>query len=238
MSAEPGTVWTRGCTGAKSAPALSVESIVAAAIEIADAEGLDAVSIRRVAAKLGVRPMSFYSHIERKEDLVDLMFDEAIGGSLLPDGVPSDWREALRQIAGRTREVMRGHPWMATIANRRRMLGPNALRHIDQSMAAVANLELPPARRRAALRAVDAYTFGHAHWEAKKAQMALDPATEEAEEIDAYLDQMASSGEYPHLGEICAADFTIGDGDASFEAGLEWLLAGIAAEAEAAKSRR
>ena len=119
----------------------------------------------RLATKLEARPMSLYSHIERKGDLIDLMVDEVMGGAVLPEPLPEDWREALRQIAQRTRESTRAHPWMIAAAFRRPFIGPNALRHFDQSLGAVASLPLPPERKRAVLLAVDTYTLGFVRWE-------------------------------------------------------------------------
>ena len=80
------------------------------ALQIADAEGLDAVSIRRVAGNLGVRPMSLYTYIDRKEDLIILMRDKANGEVVLGTELPDGWREAVTAIARRTREVMLRHP--------------------------------------------------------------------------------------------------------------------------------
>ena len=80
---------------------LKREAIVSAAVAIADREGLAAVSIRRVAAELGIRPMSIYTHVASKDDLVDLMLDQVIAEALVPEPLPEDWREALRQLAHR-----------------------------------------------------------------------------------------------------------------------------------------
>jgi hypothetical protein len=181
--------------------------------------------------------MSLYSHIERKGDLIDLMIDDVMGGAVLEGEVPADWREALRQIAGRTRAVARAHPWMIAVAFRRPLLGPNALRHIDQSLAAVARLDLSPGRKRAALLAIDTYTLGFVRWEVlSPAAAGARPcagraeAGPSAEEIDAYIAAQAASGEYPHLGELTGNDLTLGVSGENFEVGLEWLLAGIEAE--------
>jgi AcrR family transcriptional regulator len=214
---------------------LSREAIVAAAVEIADEEGIEAVSIRRIATKLEARPMSLYSHIEHKGELVDLMIDEAMGEALLPGEVPEDWREALRQIAQSTRAAARAHPWMIATAFRRPLLGPKALRHIDQSLAAVSTLDLPFERKRAVLLAVDTYTLGYVRWEVLAPWRtnrcgAGHDELPSGEQIDAYLAEQVASGEYPHLAAIAAADLTLGVKAESFEAGLEWLLAGIAAE--------
>src|SRR4051795_8196689 len=109
MGSQLQTPWNRP---SDSRPAgLSREAIVAAAVEIADEEGLEAVSIRRIATKLETRPISLYSHIETKEELIDLMMDEVIGEVVLPGELPADWREALRRIAQATRAAARAHPW-------------------------------------------------------------------------------------------------------------------------------
>jgi AcrR family transcriptional regulator len=234
------TIWARDDAEAAGPQPLSREAIVATAIEIADAEGLEAVSIRRLATKLQARPMSLYSHIERKGDLIDLMVDEVMGGAILPDGPPvDDWREGLRQIAQRTRETARAHPWLIAIAFRRPFVGPNALRHIDQSLGTLSSLSLTPERKRAVLLAVDSYTLGFVRWEVKSPKAdgtscAGIPADgPSAEEIDTYLAAQVATGRYPHLAELSelgSKDVSLGVKAERFEVGLEWLLAGIEAE--------
>ncbi len=232
------SVWTRDREAAAGPQPLSREAIVTAALEIADADGLEAVSIRRIATKLDARPMSLYSHIERKGDLIDLMVDEVMGGALLPDYPPADdWREGLRQIAQRTRETVRAHPWMIGAAFRRPFLGPNGLRHIDQSLAAVSSLPLAPERKRAVLLAIDTYTLGFVRWELHSSRSAGTPCAEghddgpTAAEIDAYIAAQAASGEYPYLRDLGGKKkMGLGVKGEAFEAGLGWLLAGIGAE--------
>jgi AcrR family transcriptional regulator len=240
MAAGIDTVWARDEEQSPGPQPLSRETIVAAAIEIADADGLEAVSIRRLATKLDARPMSLYSHIGRKGDLIDLMVDEVMAGSIIPGGPPTDdWREALRQIAQRTRESTRAHPWMIAAAFRRPFLGPNALCHIDQSLAAVSELPLSPERKRAVLLAVDTYTLGFVRWEVMSPNAAggeIAPcagrpeAGPTAAEIDAYIAAQAASGKYPHLAVYVGKDMGLGVKAEKFEIGLEWLLTGIAAE--------
>jgi AcrR family transcriptional regulator len=235
------TVWTRDDEQAAGPQPLSRKSIVAAAIAIADNDGLDAVSIRRLATKLGARPMSLYSHIERKGDLIDLMVDEVMGGAILPESPPSaDWRDDLRRIAQRTRETTRAHPWMIATAFRRPFIGPNALRHIDQSLAAVSGLPLPPERKRAVLLAIDTYTLGFVRWELKALETGkggVGPCAggndggPSGAEIDAYVAAQAASGKYPHLHELGGKkSMSLGVKAEAFETGLDWLLAGIQAE--------
>jgi AcrR family transcriptional regulator len=238
MAAGIDTVWTRDEEQSSGPQPLSREAIVAAAIEIADADGLEAVSIRRLATKLDARPMSLYSHIRRKGDLIDLMVDEVMGGAIIPGGPPTDdWREALREIAQRTRESTRAHPWMIAAAFHRPFLGPNALRHIDQSLAAVSELPLSPERKRAVLLAVDTYTLGFVRWEVMSPKSPGGPpcagrpeAGPSAEEIDEYLAAQTASGDYPHLAEYVGKKMSLGVKADKFEIGLEWLLTGIEAE--------
>ncbi|HVT00006.1 MAG TPA: TetR/AcrR family transcriptional regulator C-terminal domain-containing protein [Solirubrobacterales bacterium] len=237
MAAGIDAIWARERAQPPGPQPLSRESIVAAAVEIADADGLEAVSIRRLATKLDARPMSLYSHIERKGDLIDLMIDEVMAAAVLPDGPPADdWREGLRQIAARTRETARAHPWMIATAFRRPFIGPNSLRHIDQSLAAVSSLPLAPERKRAVLLAIDTYTLGFVRWEVLSPETGGAPCGgwpedgPTAAEIDAYVTAQAASGDYPHLQELAGKDLSLGVKAEKFEVGLEWLLAGIAAE--------
>lgn len=235
------SVWTRAAEKAAGPQPLSRETIVSAAIEIADTDGLEAVSIRRLATKLGARPMSLYSHIERKGDLIDLMVDEVMGGAVLPESPPSgDWRNDLRRIAQRTRENIRSHPWMIGVAFRRPFIGPNALSHIDQSLAAVSELPLPPERKRAVILALDTYTLGFVRWELKTMQnvkgeagpcVGIDDGGPSGAEIDAYIAAQAASGKYPHLHELGGKkSMSLGVKAEAFQTGLDWLIAGIEAE--------
>lgn len=236
MASQLQTPWNR--PEPRRPAGLTRETIVAAAVAIADAEGLEAVSIRRVATELGTRPMSLYTHIEHKAELVDLMIDEVMAEALLPGEVPADWREALREIARHTRAATRAHPWIIATAFRRPLLGPNALRHVDQSLAAVSTLPFSFERKRAVLLSVDTYTLGYVRWEvlsphAKGGRCAAGEEQPDWRQIDAYLREQVANGDYPHLAEVTKRELTLGVKPESFDAGLEWLLAGIAAEVEA-----
>src|ERR1700760_4064641 len=94
------------------APATSRQEIVEAAVKLADQEGIEAVSMRRLAERLGVGTMTPYTYVESKEELLDLMRDEVARAMLVPEPLPGDWREALRQIALRTRDALESNPWM------------------------------------------------------------------------------------------------------------------------------
>ncbi len=109
---------------------LTLKAIVAAAIDIADTDGVDALSMRNVAERLGVGTMSLYTHVPGKTDLIDLMFDTAYGQLYesieSPSKQPGGWRGALRFIANQNSNLYRRHPWMLQIATGRSVLGPHA----------------------------------------------------------------------------------------------------------------
>jgi AcrR family transcriptional regulator len=231
--APAGLIWTRPPTEKRERP--TREAIVAAATGLADTHGLDAVSVRRVAAALQTRPMDLYRYFARKDELIDLMVDEVIAGALLNE-IPRDWRDALSAIARALRAVCLAHPWMVTAAGQQALLGPNVMRHVEQSLEATAALGLDWTKRLAIWRAVDSYTMGHAHIrpgrDHSEGNTAPDPGRAAAAE--AYLRDLAGSGSFPNLAASGAAGLLHSEDDElTFETGLNWLLAGIAADCEA-----
>jgi AcrR family transcriptional regulator len=151
--------WSQPPAGGRG---LTRDAIVATAVALADREGLDKVSIRRIAAQLDVRPMSLYTHVASKEDLLDLMVDAAIAEVLVPEPLSEDWRDAVRQIALRSRDAILAHPWTIEAFGRAPRFGPNTLRHIEQSLAAVAGLGLDEQTAATLLSVVDEYALGNA----------------------------------------------------------------------------
>ena len=223
-------IWTRPPKEKRERP--TREAIVAAATGLADTHGLDAVSIRRVAAALQTRPMDLYGYFARKDELIDLMVDEAVAGAVL-DELPHDWRDALAAIARALRAVCLAHPWVVTAAGRQALLGPNVMRHVEQTLAATAALGADWTKRLAIWRAVDSYTMGHAHISPGRdhgdGTTADDPGWRAAAET--YLQGLADSGNFPNLAAFGAAGLLNAKYDElTFETGLNWLLTGIAAD--------
>src|SRR3954452_6339712 len=123
-------------------PSLDVDRIVSAAVEIADAEGLAAVSMRRVAADLGTAAMTLYGHVPGKGELVDLMLD-AVLGELYPDRPPAgNWRTRLEGVARGNWDLFLRHPWAVHLATGRPPLGPHLMRKYDVELRAVDGLGL------------------------------------------------------------------------------------------------
>ncbi|WP_433934383.1 TetR/AcrR family transcriptional regulator [Sorangium cellulosum] len=118
-----------GSHGKPGRSGLTVRAIVSAAIELADAGGLDAVSMRQLADQLNVGTMSLYTHVPGKAELTDLMVDTVYGHLYddvdAPSRQPGGWRESLRYIAQRNWDLYQAHPWLLEIVTARPVLGPN-----------------------------------------------------------------------------------------------------------------
>src|SRR5271155_3080432 len=119
---------------------LTRDKIAAVALAIADQEGFEAVSMRRVAEELKVGTMSLYYYVKTKDDLVSAMDDALMGEALLPS-LPKDWRRAITEIAKRTLAIFIRHPW-ALVAMASAPPGLNAMRHIEQCLEALAGTSM------------------------------------------------------------------------------------------------
>jgi AcrR family transcriptional regulator len=205
--------------------------VVATAIHLADTEGFDAVTMRRVASELGLGTMSLYWYVESRDDLLDLMFDEIMGEQLLPEPIPTDWREALVAIAHATKAAHERHPWLGTSIGERSGISPNMMRHAEQSLAAVSELELDPVASMQVLGAVDDYVVGHITRSMARLAMEdkIGPTEEDWERVvGPWLRQLLAGGGFPHLTKMDEHP----DGYAAmvadtFEAGLQFVLDGI-----------
>jgi AcrR family transcriptional regulator len=122
-------------------PGLSLDGIVRAAIAIADAEGLDAVSMQRVAGEFGFTTMSLYRYVPGKSELIDLMIDTAIGTPPDLSAIPGGWRPRLAEWARQTWTFFQQHPWFLAAAMRR-IMGPNQLGWLEQAVAALSGYGL------------------------------------------------------------------------------------------------
>ncbi|WP_166677979.1 TetR/AcrR family transcriptional regulator [Kribbella kalugense] len=219
-----GPVWARNDRQPRRRT-LTRDSIVRAAVAIADRDGLDAVSIRSVAAALEVRPMSLYGHVSSKEDLLDLMFDQVAGECLLGDELPQQWRSALEAIARRTRDQGMAHPWTIEVQVDRIPLGPNTLRVLDEWMRAVAPLSLDQDAAWSIVTAVNDYTVGYViRLTAQQRAVPSDPAAagEWTSSVNSYLTECAESGDYPHIAALLHQGFA--NQPNNFAEGLAYIL--------------
>ncbi|RKT18997.1 TetR family transcriptional regulator [Streptomyces sp. 1114.5] len=223
----PELIWLRPeRTGRGPRPAHSRESIAAAAIAIADAEGLDAASMRRVAAALGAGTMSLYNYVPKKEHLLDLMLDAVIGEYRLPAEPSGDVRADLTRLAHEQLAILRRHPWVPAVVLARPGIGPNALRYTDHFLAVTAPTGLDGAARMEAMSLFNGFLTQYAQYE----QTAAAGAKWQAELVG-YLTQAATSGEYPHLAQAFATSGPPADPDRTFDRVLERVISAVLASA-------
>jgi AcrR family transcriptional regulator len=157
---EPQSIWSRPEPAARK-PAHTRDGIAAAAIRIADLEGFDALTMRRVAAELGAGTMTLYHYVRTKDELLALVDNALTGELVIPAGeLPEGWRAGTREIAIRTREVFVRHPWIAEMP-RNIDDGPNRTLHIEQSLAVMARTGLPYPDCLELILLVDDYVFGY-----------------------------------------------------------------------------
>ncbi|MEU9123181.1 TetR/AcrR family transcriptional regulator [Streptomyces sp. NPDC048506] len=129
-------------------PSLTPRAIAAAAVALADAEGLDAVSMNKVAAEFGVSAMALYRYVPGKSELVELMVEAVVDGGPDLSAAAPDWRARLTEWAHQCWEVYRTHPWLlAATAMRRQIMGPNQLAWLDAALAALEPTGLTAAQR-------------------------------------------------------------------------------------------
>ncbi len=211
-------------------PSLSLTRVVRAAIDVADSEGLGALSMRRIAAELDAGAMSLYRYVPGKGELVDLMVDEVYGEDLAARDVTGDWRARLEYGAHQQMATYLRHPWMLQIAQGRPLLGPNSLRATELAIRDVDGIGLDEHEMVAVVVAVGAYVTGMAGSTIDAMQAADRTGVSDEEWWAAHEPHMVdavASGELPMMERIGEAGVWQGTFDA-FAFGLERLLDGIA----------
>ncbi|MCB5179989.1 TetR/AcrR family transcriptional regulator [Streptomyces sp. SMC 277] len=206
--AEPEVIWTRPHrSGRGPRPAHSRESIAAEAVRIADADGIDAVSMRRVAAGVGAGTMSLYNYVPRKEDLYELMVDAVSGEYDLSAAPTGDWRADMLALARQTRDLMRRHPWLPRLLTPVHGFSPNALRYLEHCLECLAPLDAPDGDKLELVAAVNGTVATFVGSEQALAERARAlPWSEAAEQRvrAAYLGSRLATGAYPRLAAALA----------------------------------
>ncbi|QNP75045.1 TetR/AcrR family transcriptional regulator C-terminal domain-containing protein [Streptomyces roseirectus] len=222
-----------------SAPELSLERIVRAGIEIADAEGLAALSMRGVAARLGVGAMSTYRYVPSKDDLVQLMADAAFAeeGYPAPGEGPEGWRARV-ELGARTLWVLhRRHPWLAQLASLTRpLLVPGLMVHAEWVLGALDGHGLDPVT----LFDIHVLVYSHVQGLAAHLEREAHAQGDTGQSDQEWMDQRASavralaeSGRFPTFAGLVREFEALEGGydlrlDALFESGLTALLDGLA----------
>ncbi|MFG3441045.1 TetR/AcrR family transcriptional regulator C-terminal domain-containing protein [Nonomuraea sp. NPDC047897] len=241
---DPGSAGSPSSAGSLGEPAgeLSRERVVRTAIDLADAEGLDALSMRGVAARLGVATMTIYRHVAGKDELVLLMADTAFGELGYPEEPPGGWRARAERAARTLWAVHRRHPWLAQLNSLFRPLPlPNLLVHGEQLLAALEELGLDDMTRMDLQVVIYSNVQGlAAHLEREVLAEAATGLSDEQwmRTHEPALGSIAASGHYPAFARLMAGFARDGydlDLDRLFELGLRTLLDGVAVLAPEAR---
>jgi AcrR family transcriptional regulator len=211
-------------------PPLSREAIVDAALEIARAEGVDALSMRRVAQALDTGPASLYVYVADRDELLALVFDAAIGTIEIDPVDPERWREQLKELARRMVKMMaEDFPGIALLAMTHIPTGENAMRGVESMLAL---LKAGGASDEAAAYAGDLlslYVTAIAYEQSLYRKLYSDP-DHEAREVEQLAERFATldAERFPTMAKLGPA-MTRGDGDERFELGLDVLINGLLA---------
>jgi AcrR family transcriptional regulator len=221
-----------------AAQRLSREEIVAAAVATADRDGVDAVSMRRIAAVLGSGTMSLYRHVGSREQLLDLMIDSAYAEIELPARPTGAWRHDLTLLAHAQRRAMRAHSWAALLVGSRPPVLAGFLRPFEFALAALtgAGLEITDAAGAAAT--LNAFITGftlyeHAEEEARR-RTGLTKEDWRARNAP-LVERILASGDYPAVSRFVERAQDL-DQESAFEAALRRILDGIQASLPAASA--
>lgn len=227
-------VWERPEPRPRRIPApLSRDAIVAAAVRLADSEGLESVSIRKVAAALDAGPMRLYGYLATKDELLELMVEAAYAEIEGEDLAAHDRREMLRSVARATRRVALKHEWLVDLLGGRPHLGPHAVAVLENSATALAQASGLGAADDLwlALGTFNAYVVGAVRREIAERRATRSTGVDEPgwqAAAGPYLRRMFATGRFPTLARLIR-DGAQADPKDAFEEGLTYILDGIAA---------
>jgi AcrR family transcriptional regulator len=211
---------------------LDREQIIAAALRISDAEGIDAVSTRRVAAEFGTGPSSLYAHVSNKDELLRLMFDRVCGEIELPPHEPERWQRQIRELMLATHQILLSHNDLAQVALAYIPTGENALRASDWMLGLTIKAGLPPHLGAWAIERIFLYVTADAYessiWRAQMRHLNQPEGLVEQqmkEELKAYFTGLPGD-RFPYLRAHPGAMIS-GTSQERFEFGLDLLIDGL-----------
>ncbi|GAA3369454.1 TetR/AcrR family transcriptional regulator C-terminal domain-containing protein [Streptomyces sannanensis] len=226
--AEPEVIWARPeRTGRGPRPAYTRADIAAAAVRIADERGIDAVSMRHVAAELGCGTMSLYNYVPRKEDLYELMVDVVSAEYDLTAEPSGDWRADLMALTHQTRALMHRHPWLPRLMSPVYGFSPNALRYLEHCLACLDGLDATYGTKMELVAMVNGMVTTYVANELATAERSRSLPWSEQQEQAArigYLSREIATGKYPRMAASFAEDAGPIDLDAFFDRALGRVL--------------
>lgn len=230
VPAQPAAVATRAARRHEGDPDLTRMRIVAAAIRVADAEGLAQLSMRRIATELGAAPMSLYRHVNGKDELLMSMMDSVFGEDPLPARPPKGWRARLELSSRLEWQAFRRHPWLApALSMTRPQLIPNGMRHTEWALRALDGLGLTIQEMMYAHTTLFGHVRGLAFNLESEAQAEQDSGLTSDEWMQTQehgFRVIADAGDFPLLTRLVNSDMEF-DLDELFEFGLGRLLDGL-----------
>lgn len=214
---------------------LTRERVLQAAVAVADEDGIESLTMRKLAPAVGVKPMSLYNHVANKSDLLDGMIDLVFSEIGLPS-CGDDWKTAMRQRALSVRRVMSRHRWAIGLMESRTSLGPATLRHHDAVIGCLRNAGFSILLTGHAYSILDSYIYGFA---LQERALPFDTPDETSKRAQAILAQFMAE-DYPHLAELTVervlqTDYDYGN---EYEIGLDLILDSLEQAREAANSGR
>jgi AcrR family transcriptional regulator len=231
MSAEelPPPPWKPRRRRRAARPALSVEAIVAAALRVLRAEGLDAVTMRRVADELGTGAASLYVHVADKDELHALMLDQVVGQLSLPAPEPDRWQEQLKDVCRDMLRLMEVNVGIARVAIANVPLGPNALAWLDWTLGLLRAAGVPDQVAAYACDILPLYVTAVGFEHSIYAAAGFDEAAvaDRVTQMRTYFTSLPAE-RFPNVVAL-AVPLTTGAGDDRFEFGLDVLVQGLAA---------
>ena len=194
-----------------------------AAVALADAGGIDSLSMRKLGDDLGVEAMSLYNHVANKDDVLDGIVDLVFSEIDLPSE-RADWKSAMRRRALSAHEALLRHPWAPSLMQSRTKPGPATLRHHDSVLGSLRNAGFALVMAAHAISVIDGYIYGFA---LQQINLPLQSREQVAEVGENILRQL--SGEYPHLAEMITEHAMKPGYDYAqeFEFGLDLILDGL-----------
>jgi AcrR family transcriptional regulator len=207
--------------------------VLLGAVAVADAGGIASLTIRSLAAELGVKPMSVYYHVANKDEILDAIVDLVFSEIELP-ALDGDWQVEMRRRAGSAREALRRHPWAIGLMASRIRPGPATLKHHDAVIGSLRGAGFSVEMTAHAYALIDAYVYGFALSEASLPIRGPETVSEVAEQMMARY----SADEYPHLVEFAVEHIMKPGYDfgAEFDFGLRLVLDGLARSLTQARS--
>jgi AcrR family transcriptional regulator len=197
----PASIWDfpeHGSRGPR--PRHNRAAIAALAVRIADAEDLEAVTMRRLAGELGIAVMSLYTYVPAKEHLAQLMTDHVAAEYAYPGSPVADPHAAIADLARQARDIARRHPWLAGLLHRPMPPGPNGLRYLDYFLGLLAGSRLGTGARLEVIAMISGFATMYGAMQAAPAGQLASAA----EQVQA-LDRAAARSRYPHLAAALAA---------------------------------